>query len=54
MPTSAKIENYSSDVRIDEGAVYTKLTLNFTEEIPNTITSEIISEVELSTETEIE
>lgn len=34
----AKIENYSSEVRIDEGAVYAKLMLNFTEDIPNTST----------------
>jgi hypothetical protein len=30
----AKIENYSCDVRMDEGAVYAKLTLSFTEDIP--------------------
>ena len=50
-PRYAKIENYSDDLRLDEGAVYVKLTLNFTEDIPKTNTYEIIGEVELVTET---
>ena len=48
-PRYAKIENYSSEVRLDEGAVYVKLTLNFTEDVPNTATNyELMGEVELS------
>ena len=47
-PRYAKIENYSSEVRLDEGAVYVKLTLNFTEDVPNTATYELMEEVELS------
>ena len=31
----AKIENYTSDLREDEGAIYVKITLAFTEENPN-------------------
>ena len=31
----AKIENYTSDLREDEGAIYVKMTLNFTEDNPN-------------------
>ena len=47
----AKIESYSSDVRMDEGAVYVKLTLSFTEDIPKVDTNELIGEVEFMTET---
>lgn len=49
-PRYAKIESYSSEVRLNEGAVYTKLTLNFTEDIPKTDTHELITEVDLVTE----
>lgn len=49
-PRYAKIENYSSEVRLNEGAVYTKLTLNFTEDVPKTDPYELIGEVELVTE----
>lgn len=46
----AKIENYSGEVRVDEGAVYVKLTLNFTEDIPRENPYELVGEVELETE----
>lgn len=49
-PRYAKIESYSSEVRLNEGAVYTKLTLNFTEDIPKTDNHELMLEVELITE----
>ena len=48
-PRYAKIENYSDDVRIDEGALYVKLTLSFTEDIPKEDNHEIIGEVDLET-----
>ena len=50
-PRYAKIENYSDDLRIDEGALYVKLTLNFTEDIPHTDSYELIGEIDLVTET---
>ena len=50
-PRYAKIENYSSEIRLDEGAVYTKVSLRFTEDTPKVDNHEIISEVELITET---
>jgi hypothetical protein len=37
----AKIENYTSDVREDEGAIYIKITLSFTEDNPNAPSSTI-------------
>ena len=45
-PRYAKIENYSDEIRLDEGAVYVKLTLNFTEDIIKEEPYEIIGEVE--------
>ncbi len=47
----AKIENYSDELRMDEGAVYVKLTLNFTEDVPKEDPYELMLEVELETET---
>jgi len=47
----AKIENYSDEVRIDEGAVYVKLTLSFTEDVPKEDPYELMLEVDLETET---
>ena len=47
----AKIETYSDEIRLDEGSVYVKLSLNFTEDIPKTEDYELIGEVELVTET---
>ena len=46
----AKLENYSDEIRLDEGAVYVKLTLNFTEEIPQISNYDVIEEVEFETE----
>lgn len=50
-PRYAKIENYSDDMRIDEGALYIKITLNFTEDVPKFDEYELIGEVDLVTET---
>lgn len=50
-PRYAKIENYSDDLRLDEGALYVKMTLNFTEDVPKTDNFEVIGEVDLVTET---
>lgn len=47
----AKIENYSDELRMDEGAVYVKLTLNFTEDVPKEDPYELMLEVDLETET---
>lgn len=33
-PRYAKLENYSDEVRLSEGALYVKLSLSFTEDIP--------------------
>ena len=41
-PRYAKIESYTSDIRLGEGAVYTKMTLNFTEDL---IKQEVIADV---------
>lgn len=50
-PRYAKIENYSDEVRIDEGAVYVKITLNFTEDVPKFEEYELIGDVDLVTQT---
>lgn len=50
-PRYAKIESYSDDLRVDEGALYVKLTLSFTEDVPKMDTHELIGEVDLVTET---
>lgn len=50
-PRYAKIETYSDEIRLDEGALYVKLTLNFTEDLPKPAESELIGDVELVTET---
>ena len=47
----AKIETYTDDLRIDEGALYVKLTLNFTEDVPKGNDYDIIGEVDFVTET---
>ena len=49
-PRYAKIETYSDEIRLSEGTVYVKLTLNFTEDIPRTESYEIIGEVDFDTE----
>ncbi len=45
----AKIESYTSDLRISEGAVYTKMVLDFTEEIPRIDNHELIKDVDIDT-----
>ena len=46
-PRYAKIQTYSDEVRLAEGALYVKLTLSFTEEVPKDDPYDIIGEVEL-------
>lgn len=53
-PRYAKIETYSDEIRLSEGAVYVKLSLNFTEDIPRVDPYEIIGEVEIESETKID
>ena len=48
-PRYAKIETYTDEVRLSEGAVYVKLTLIFTEDLPRVDTGEIIGEVDIET-----
>lgn len=48
-PRYAKIESYSDDLRIDEGALYVKLALNFTEDVPKENPYELIGEVDIVT-----
>ena len=43
-PRYAKIESYTSDIRLGEGAVYTKMTLNFTEDIIKEVTADVAGE----------
>ena len=43
----AKIESFSSNVRLNEGALYCNLSLNFTEDIPREVVTDIIEDVEL-------
>lgn len=50
-PRYAKIETYSDEVRISEGALYVKMQLNFTEDVPVTDNYEIIGEVDIETHT---
>ena len=45
----AKIENYSDEIRLDEGCVYVKLTLSFTEDTPKHEPYELIGQVDLET-----
>lgn len=47
----AKIQNYSDEVRLGEGAIYVKITLSFTEDVPKTNDYELIGEVDFNTET---
>lgn len=51
-PRYAKIESYSDEMRISEGAIYARLVLNFTEDIPKPPDEhELISEVDFISET---
>lgn len=46
----AKIESYSDEIRISEGAIYARLVLNFTEDLPKAPrVEELIGDVELIT-----
>jgi hypothetical protein len=46
-PRYAKILTYTDDLRIDEGALYVKLSLSFTEDIPHDNSYEVIEQVEI-------
>lgn len=48
-PRYAKIETYSDEIRLGEGAVYVKLSLNFTEDVPKFDDYELIGDVDLVT-----
>lgn len=50
-PRYAKIQSYTDEVRLAEGAVYVKLTLSFTEDVPKTDNYDPIGEVDLETHT---
>ena len=50
-PRYAKIQTYSDEVRLGEGALYVKLTLSFTEDVPKEDPYELIGEVDLETHT---
>lgn len=45
----AKIESYSDELRVSEGAIYARLTLNFTEDLPNSDSYELMEEVDIVT-----
>ena len=45
----AKIETYSDEIRLSEGAVYVKLGINFTEDVPKFDDYELIGDVEIVT-----
>lgn len=50
-PRYAKIETYSDEIRLGEGAVYVKIALNFTDDVPKPETYELIGDVDFETET---
>lgn len=50
-PRYAKIESYNSAIRMDEGAVYVKLTLSFTEDTPKENPYTAVGEIDFETET---
>lgn len=50
-PRYAKIETYADELRLAEGCVYVKMTLNFTEDVPKEDPYELIGEVDFVTET---
>ena len=45
----AKIQNYSDEIRLGEGALYVKLTLSFTEDVLKEDPYEIIGDVDFET-----
>lgn len=50
-PRYAKIQSYSDEVRLGEGALYVKITLSFTEDVPKQDEYELIGEVDIETHT---
>ena len=47
-----KIESYSDELRISEGAIYARLVLNFTEDVPKPQDEyDLIKEVDIVTQT---
>ena len=46
----AKIESYSDEIRLTEGALYVKLTLDFTEDIPKDDPYEPVNDVDFVTQ----
>lgn len=48
-PRYAKIQVYSDEVRLGEGALYVKLTLSFTEDVPKEDPYDLIGEIDLVT-----
>nr|WP_314465576.1 hypothetical protein [uncultured Clostridium sp.] len=48
-PRYAKIETYTDEVRLDEGALYVKMALNFTEDVPVEGNYDLIGEVDIET-----
>lgn len=50
-PRYAKIQTYSDEVRLGEGALYVKITLSFTEDVPKTDPYDPIGEVYFATQT---
>lgn len=53
-PRYAKIESYSDELRISEGAIYARLVLNFTEDVPKPQDEyDLIKEVDIVTQTKI-
>lgn len=48
-PRYAKIETYTDEVRLDEGALYVKIALNFTEDLPVEGNYDLIGEVDIET-----
>lgn len=49
-PRYAKIQSYSDEVRINEGALYVKMALSFTEDVPKDDPYELIGEIDLVTQ----
>lgn len=43
----AKIESYTSQLRLDEGALYCNLTLDFTDNVPKQEVTDLVEEIDL-------
>ena len=50
----AKIKSFTSQLRLDEGALYCNLVLDFTENIPKYESNDLVSEVDFSIKDRIE